>query len=171
MKTRSIFSPIGTVILGVLVLLGAMAIFIYPPEIAAAGQAVPSALPSAVPSTQTPAQMKAAAMAIYGVYPLPVSLDSVARYHLGKKDLRGIVAAKQLADTPHVRSIRQCESSNDYRSQDRQYFGAYQFLTETWLSNGGGRFADRADHAPAWAQDYIMYRTYQADGWGQWACA
>ncbi len=173
MNIRRFVTPvIASVVVVASALLAGVAGFLWPSPIASAGQAVPTvATASPTPEALNPELVRAQTVAAYGVFPLPVSVDAINRYHLTKKDLRGIKAAKELAATPHVRSIRECESSNDYRSQDRQYYGAYQFLTDTWLSNGGGRFADRADHAPAWAQDYIMYRTYEADGWGQWACA
>lgn len=67
-------------------------------------------------------------------------------------------------------SVRRCESGGNYASQDSPYYGAYQFLTSTWYSNGGGRFASRADRAPKWAQDYVAYRLWSSSGWGPWAC-
>jgi hypothetical protein len=75
------------------------------------------------------------------------------------------------AGTSDVRAVRQCEAGGNYRLQDSPYYGAYQFLTSTWRSMGGGQFASRADLAPSWAQDYVAYKLYQSQGWGPWTCA
>ena len=75
------------------------------------------------------------------------------------------------ADTSDVRAVRQCEASGNYQLQDPPYYGAYQFLTSTWRSMGGGQFASRADYAPRWAQDYVAYKLYVSQGWSPWTCA
>lgn len=75
------------------------------------------------------------------------------------------------ADTSDVERMRQCEASGNYRLQDPPYYGAYQFLTSTWRSMGGGKFASRADYAPRWAQDYVAYKLYVSQGYGPWTCA
>ena len=75
------------------------------------------------------------------------------------------------ANSSSAAKVRNCESGNDYGSQDPPYYGAYQFLTSTWLSSGGGAFGSRADRAPKWAQDYVAYKLYRSQGWGPWTCA
>jgi hypothetical protein len=75
------------------------------------------------------------------------------------------------ADTSDVERVRQCEASGNYKLQDPPYYGAYQFLTSTWRSMGGGVFASRADYAPRWAQDYVAYKLYVSQGWRPWTCA
>jgi hypothetical protein len=117
------------------------------------------------------AQIKAATIRKYGVYPLPVRGRDIKRYHLSKTQLRQIAAAKKLARTAEARKIRKCESGGNYRSIDRGYYGAYQFDRGTWLSNGGGRYARTANKAPKWAQDHIMWKTHRARGWSPWTCA
>lgn len=75
------------------------------------------------------------------------------------------------ADTSEVERVRQCEASGNYQLQDPPYYGAYQFLTSTWRSMGGDKFASRADYAPRWAQDYVAYKLYVSQGWSPWTCA
>ena len=76
------------------------------------------------------------------------------------------------ADTRKARSVVRCESGGNYNiNTGNGYYGAWQFDRSTWLGNGGGKFALYAHRAPAWAQDYIAYRTWQSRGWPPWACA
>jgi len=48
------------------------------------------------------------------------------------------------------------------------YFGGMQFDIGTWLSNGGGRYAPRADLAAPHDQLVVAYHTWQARGWSPW---
>jgi len=112
-----------------------------------------------------------ATMAQYGIYPLPVEAAAISQFHLTNQELADVAAARQFADTAKARRVRECESSGDYQIVDRGYYGAWQFDRETWLSNGGGRFAPTANLAPAWAQDYLMWKTHEVYGWGPWSCA
>lgn len=48
------------------------------------------------------------------------------------------------------------------------YFGGMQFDIGTWLSNGGGQFASRADWASPVEQLIIAFHTWQARGWSPW---
>lgn len=127
---------------------------------------------AAVAGVPTVAAIKAATIAKYGVFPLPVPEAQIARYRLSKKHLHQIVAAKKFAATAKARSVRQCESGGNYKiATGNGYYGAYQFDRGTWLSNGGGRYGITANRAPAWAQDHIMWKTQRARGWSPWACA
>ncbi|MDP3972676.1 MAG: transglycosylase family protein [Candidatus Nanopelagicales bacterium] len=107
----------------------------------------------------------------YGVYPLPIGRRAIERWKLGRKGLKRIAAARRLAESPKGRSVRKCESHHNYRLVYGSYYGAWQFDRQTWLSNGGGRFARTANKAPSWAQDLIMWKTHQARGWQPWGCA
>lgn len=108
----------------------------------------------------------------YGVYPLPVSERSIKRYHLSKKTVREIAKAKKFAKSRKARSVRKCESGGNYRiNTGNGYYGAYQFNSSTWKSNGGRKFGRQANKAPAWAQDYVMWKTWKKRGWSPWACA
>lgn len=171
MRTKKIVSAIaaGVVLPGVL-LIGS--------TIPAAAQdgVVPPAAPVApavpvAPAPPTAAQVRAMTIAQYGVYPLPVPLSHIHRYHLSKKTLRHIVAARKLADTPEGRKIRRLESGTNYRYNDGHYFGAWNFDRGTWLSNGGGRYGRTADKAPRWAQDLIAWQTHKSRGWSPWSTA
>lgn len=118
------------------------------------------------------ADARAATIAKYGVYPLPVSEAAIAKYKLSKKVLKEIAAAKKFAATPKAKSVRKCESNGNYSiSTGNGYYGAYQFDRGTWTGNGGGRYSSTANKAPAFAQDHIAWKTYQQRGWSPWACA
>ncbi len=136
---------------------------------------VASADDSTVPASRiapTAAQVQAATVAKYGVFPLPVGVSTISEYQLKKRQIKEIVAAKKLANTRQARKIRKCESGGNYRTNTGNgYYGAYQFDRGTWLSNGGGRYARTANKAPKFAQDHIMYKTHRARGWQPWGCA
>lgn len=135
-------------------------------EPAAAPATAPAAAPEAAPAI-SPAEM---IRSKYGMYPLPVKVGSVQKFKLKKRDLREIKSAKKLARSSTARMIRDRESGGNYAiNTGNGYYGAYQFDRSTWLSNGGGRYASVASGAPSWAQDHIMWKTYQARGWSPWA--
>jgi hypothetical protein len=52
--------------------------------------------------------------------------------------------------------VASCESGNN-PSEDtgNGFYGAVQFDYSTWIGSGGGRFADRADHA-TWTEQIII---------------
>lgn len=102
---------------------------------------------------------------------LPVRAAQVRRYHLTRKELRQITLAKKWARTPKARSVVRCESNGDYRLIDTPYYGAWQFLTSTWLGAGGRRYARSAHLAPRFAQDHIAWKLWKRSGWGPWGCA
>ena len=137
------------------------------PALADAG--VTNAPTSASPTAST--DTRAETIAKYGVYPLPVPVRAITKFRLSKRTLRDIAAAHRLASTREGRKIKMRESGNDYHYADGRYFGAWNFDRGTWLSNGGGRFGHTANRAPAWAQDYIMWRTHKARGWSPWSTA
>lgn len=122
-------------------------------------------------TTPTAVDQRAVTIAKYGIYPLPVSTRAIAKFRLSKKALRNIAAARRLANSPIGRRVKMRESGNNYNYADGRYFGAWNFDRGTWLSNGGGRFGATANRAPAWAQDFIMWRTHNARGWSPWPTA
>ncbi len=82
-----------------------------------------------------------------------------------------LAASQAWANSSDVRKVKACESGGNYASQDAPYYGAYQFLTSTWLGMGGGKWGSRADRAPRWAQDYVAWRLWKSSGWSPWTCA
>jgi len=48
------------------------------------------------------------------------------------------------------------------------YFGGMQFDISTWLSNGGGQYASRADYATPTEQLLVSYATWEQRGWSPW---
>ena len=68
--------------------------------------------------------------------------------------------------------IARCESGGNWHiNTGNGYYGGLQFLTSTWLSNGGGSFAPRADLASREQQITIANRLYARAGLGPWGCA
>jgi uncharacterized protein YabE (DUF348 family) len=67
--------------------------------------------------------------------------------------------------------IANCESTNNWSiNTGNGYYGGLQFDEGTWLSNGGGAYADRADHATREQQIAIAEKVYAARGLQPWAC-
>lgn len=151
---------------------GTLVVLVSAPENLAATThaADPATLDLSLVAATAPSEQQAIT-AKYGIYPLPIKPSAIEQFHVTNVELREIAQAHTFAETPKARSVRTCESDNDYSITDRAYYGAWQFDRETWVSNGGGRFAPTANLAPPWAQDYIMYKTHQAYGWGPWSCA
>ena len=68
-------------------------------------------------------------------------------------------------------AIATCESGNNWSiNTGNGYYGGLQFDIGTWLSNGGGQFAPRADLASKDQQIQIAERVYAARGLSPWAC-
>ena len=68
-------------------------------------------------------------------------------------------------------AIANCESTNNWSiNTGNGYYGGLQFDEGTWLSNGGGAYADRADHASREQQIAIAEKVYAARGLEPWAC-
>jgi uncharacterized protein YabE (DUF348 family) len=67
--------------------------------------------------------------------------------------------------------IANCESTNNWSiNTGNGYYGGLQFDEGTWLSNGGGAYADRADHATREQQIAIAEKVYASRGLQPWAC-
>jgi hypothetical protein len=68
-------------------------------------------------------------------------------------------------------AIAACESGNNWSiNTGNGYYGGLQFDIGTWLSNGGGGYAPRADLATKDQQIAIAERVYAARGLSPWAC-
>jgi|GEM_PF-822059 len=142
----------------------------------AATPAVPAAATSttnaALSQAPTTIDVRAKNLRKYGFHPLPVGERKIAKYRLGKKNIKQIKKAKKFAKSSKARSVRRCESGGNYKiSTGNGYYGAYQFDRGTWLGNGGGRYARTANKAPKFAQDHIAYKTWKSRGWSPWGCA
>jgi uncharacterized protein YabE (DUF348 family) len=68
-------------------------------------------------------------------------------------------------------AIAACESGNNWSiNTGNGYYGGLQFDIGTWLGNGGGEYAPRADLATKDQQIAIAERVYAARGLSPWAC-
>lgn len=62
-----------------------------------------------------------------------------------------------------------CESSGNWRANTGNHFyGGIQFDFGTWLRNGGGQYAPRADLASRAQQIAVGQTTLARQGWGAW---
>ncbi|TBT93049.1 hypothetical protein ET996_12740 [Propioniciclava tarda] len=67
--------------------------------------------------------------------------------------------------------VAKCESGNNWSiNTGNGYYGGLQFKTSTWLSNGGGAYASRADLATRAEQITIANKLYDRSGLSAWAC-
>jgi LysM repeat protein len=69
--------------------------------------------------------------------------------------------------------LARCESGGNWHiNTGNGYYGGLQFSYSTWLSNGGGKYASRADRATKGEQIAIAERLLDARGWAPWpACS
>ena len=68
--------------------------------------------------------------------------------------------------------IAQCESTGNWHiNTGNGYYGGLQFDIPTWLSNGGGKYAPRADLASKAQQIAIANVVYAHRGLSPWQCA
>ncbi len=69
--------------------------------------------------------------------------------------------------------LAQCESSGRWNiNTGNGYYGGLQFAYSTWLSFGGGAYAQRADLATREQQITVAERVLSVQGWGAWpACS
>lgn len=67
--------------------------------------------------------------------------------------------------------IAQCESGGNWAiNTGNGYYGGLQFATSSWLANGGGKYAPRADLATREQQIDIANGYYAKAGLGPWGC-
>ena len=68
--------------------------------------------------------------------------------------------------------IAQCESGGNWAiNTGNGYYGGLQFDSGTWLANGGGKYAARADLASRLQQIAVANVVYAARGLSPWGCA
>jgi LysM repeat protein len=69
--------------------------------------------------------------------------------------------------------LARCESGGNWHiNTGNGYYGGLQFNYSTWLSNGGGKYASRADRATKAEQIAVAEHLLDARGWAPWpACA
>lgn len=68
--------------------------------------------------------------------------------------------------------IASCESGGNWSiNTGNGYYGGLQFNAGTWLANGGGRYAARADLASRGQQITIANHLYDRAGGSPWGCA
>lgn len=68
--------------------------------------------------------------------------------------------------------IAECESSGDWSTNSGNgYYGGLQFDNPTWQSNGGGKYAPRADKASKAEQIEVANKVKKSRGLSPWQCA
>jgi hypothetical protein len=81
-------------------------------------------------------------------------------------------AGLNLANAAMWDRIAQCESGGNWHiNTGNGYYGGLQFATASWLANGGGDFAPRADLASREEQITVANRYYAKAGLSPWGCA
>ena len=65
-------------------------------------------------------------------------------------------------------AIARCESGLHWHIADAPFYGGLQFMTSTWVANGGRRYAPRADLARPAQQIVIARHLQQRAGLGPW---
>jgi uncharacterized protein YabE (DUF348 family) len=67
--------------------------------------------------------------------------------------------------------IAACESGGNWAiNTGNGYYGGLQFDSQTWLGNGGGAYAPRADLASRTQQIAVANKVYAARGLSPWGC-
>ena len=81
-------------------------------------------------------------------------------------------AGLNLANAAMWDRIAQCESGGNWHiNTGNGYYGGLQFDSGSWLANGGGDFAPRADLASREEQITVANRYYAKAGLSPWGCA
>ena len=90
--------------------------------------------------------------------------------HQGRGGLDDAPAAPAVATSGlNWDAVAKCESNNHWNDNTGNgYYGGLQFSVSTWLSNGGGAYAPRADLATEAQQIAIATMLYAARGSAPW---
>lgn len=81
-------------------------------------------------------------------------------------------AAPAMSNTGMWDAIAQCESGGNWSiNTGNGYYGGLQFDAGSWLANGGGAYAPRADLASKAQQIAVANAYYAKAGLGPWGCA
>jgi len=84
----------------------------------------------------------------------------------------GSAAGGSTANSAMWDRIAQCESGGNWSiNTGNGYYGGLQFDIGTWLGNGGGKYAARADLASRLEQIAVANVVYAARGLSPWGCA
>jgi uncharacterized protein YabE (DUF348 family) len=84
----------------------------------------------------------------------------------------GSAAGGSTASSAMWDRIAQCESGGNWAiNTGNGYYGGLQFDSGTWLANGGGKYAARADLASRVQQIAVANVVYAARGLSPWGCA
>lgn len=105
---------------------------------------------------------------------LPAAAPVVVRTRANASASRNTgVAAPKVVDGSVWDQLAQCESGGRWNiNTGNGYYGGLQFNAGTWLSNGGGKYAPRADLASREQQIDIAQRLRAARGFSPWpACS
>jgi len=82
------------------------------------------------------------------------------------------VVAGSTANAAMWDRIAQCESGGNWSiNTGNGYYGGLQFASSTWLANGGGQYASRADLATRLEQIAVANTVYASRGLSPWGCA
>ena len=81
----------------------------------------------------------------------------------------GLSTATASAASGNWDAVAQCESSGNWSTNTGNgFYGGLQFDYGTWLSNGGGKYAKRADLATKTQQIAIASIVQRNRGWSPW---
>ncbi|MEI2730762.1 MAG: ubiquitin-like domain-containing protein [Dermatophilaceae bacterium] len=106
---------------------------------------------------------------LVGTMPRPAAAPAAAASAPSAGNTSG--AGINLANSAMWDRIAQCESGGNWSiNTGNGYYGGLQFNYSTWLSNGGGDFASRADLASREEQITVANRLYAARGLQPWGC-
>ena len=123
----------------------------------AAAKPTATAKPKATAKPEATAKPKAA--------PKPSSQSS-------KRDSGGATTGLDLRRSGMWAKIAACESGGNWSiNTGNGYYGGLQFNAGTWLANGGGKYAPRADLASKSEQITIANHLYDRAGGQPWGCS
>lgn len=105
--------------------------------------------------------------------PVPAPAPAPVAYTPARSSQPRAVAAPVAADGSVWDRLAACESGGNWSiNTGNGYYGGLQFNYSTWLSNGGGAYAPRADLATREQQIAVATGLQAARGWSPWpACS
>jgi nucleoid-associated protein YgaU len=115
-----------------------------------------------------------------GRHRAPATPNRSARALIGLSAAGAVIAAPIAVAAPAQAAaastwdrLARCESGGNWHiNTGNGFYGGLQFTSSTWRGFGGGRYADRADHASRSEQIIIAEKVLDAQGWGAWpACS
>jgi uncharacterized protein YabE (DUF348 family) len=103
--------------------------------------------------------------------------EAIATRVIRKPEIQVVKVGTKPSPTPDVSglagsawdALADCESSGDWHiNSGNGFYGGVQFDYSTWLSNGGGQYAPRADMASREEQIAVASKVYKARGSSPW---